>query len=137
MIELCDATFEKSLQKGKFLLMFYTEWCPLCPPILEMLGELEREEGGKFTFAKIELHSNPTAAKHFGVPFIPLEMAVIDGKALYGTAGLLQMEGYRMIVRELLYDFDENEIESKIGGVSERVAKLKAEQADEMIRMGL
>ncbi len=123
MIELCDATFEKSLQNGKFLLMFYTDWCPLCPPIIEMLSGLENEEEGKFTFAKIELHSNPDAAKLYCVPGVPLVYAVLDGRPLYGSAGLMLIEGYRAIIHELLYDFDEAALDDKLKLVRERIAK--------------
>ncbi len=122
MLELTDANFEHSLREGKFLFMFYTDWCPLCPPIIEMLSELEDVEEGKFTFTKIELHSNPDAAKLYCVPGVPLVYAVLDGRPLYGTAGLMLIEGYRAIVHELLYDFDEAALDDKLKLVRERIA---------------
>ncbi len=131
MLELSDANFAESLQRGKFLFMFYTDWCPLCPPIIEMLGELEREENGKFTFAKIEYDKSPEAIQRCRAFGVPLVYAVLDGRLLYGVGGLMISEGYRMIVHELLYDFDETALESRIEVLRVRLDKLKAEQDDE------
>ena len=131
MLELTDANFAKALQKGRFLFMFYTDWCPLCPPIIGMLSELEKAEEGNFTFAKIEYDKNPDAIQRLGAIGVPLVFAVLDGRPLYGVAGLLIAQGYRIIVHELLYDFDETALERKIISIRERVDRLKAEQEDE------
>ena len=131
MLELTDANFEQSLQEGKFLFMFYTDWCPLCPPIIDMLCELEKAEEGKSTFAKIEYDKSPAAIQLYSAFGVPLVYAVLDGRPLYGVAGLLISEGYRMIVHELLYNSDEAAPEDKIKGIQERMDRLKAEQRDE------
>ncbi len=128
MLELTDANYRESLQKGKFLFMFYTDWCPLCPIIIGKLRELEAGDGGRFTFAKINHDENPAAAEAYGAFGVPIVLAVIDGKALYGTAGQLLIEGYRMMVDELLYDFDEALLEEKIKRIQEAVDKLLWEQ---------
>ncbi len=130
MLELTDANFIGTLQKGKFLFMFYTDWCPLCPPIIDMLIDLEQEENGKFTFAKIEYDKSPTAIQLYRAFGVPLVYAVLDGRPLYGVGGLLIPEGYRMIVHELLYDFDEAALESSIMSIIERVDRLKSEQTE-------
>ena len=114
MLELTDLTFEAPLQSGKYLLMFYTTWCPLCPVIISILTELERTEGGKFIFAKIDHDENKQAAEYYGAFGVPLVLAVVDGRPAYGIAGILIPEVYRMMVEELLYDFDEARLDEKI-----------------------
>jgi thioredoxin-like negative regulator of GroEL len=129
--DLYDSDFEKSLEKGTFLFMFYTDWCPLCPIIIERLIELERQEAGGFVFAKIDYDKNPEAVEYWGAIGVPLVLAVLDGRPLYGCAGLLIQEGYRQIVRELLYGFNEALLDEKIKKLEELVDKLMWEQIDE------
>ena len=131
MLELTDANFERSLRKGKFLFMFYTDWCPLCPIIIAKLRELEQEEDGKFIFAKIDHDVNKKAKEYYGVPFVPLVFAVLDGKPLYGTAGLLLLEGYRLMAEELLYNYDEKLLEEKVNRIRDVVDRLMWEQIPE------
>lgn len=135
MLELTDNNFKESLEKGKFLFMFYTDWCPLCPPIIAMLNELEQDEGGRFTFAKIDFDKTKIAAEYYGAFAVPLVLAIIDGKALFGTAGLLVKEGYRMIAHELLYDFNEVLLDEKIGRLEDFADNVDI--AKEMKKLGI
>ncbi len=114
MLELTDENFEAPLQNGKFMLMFYTAWCPLCPVIIDILRELEAQEGGRFTFAKIDHDVNWRAAKYYGAFGVPLVFAIADGRPAYGLGGILIADVYRMMIEEFLYHFDEALLEEKI-----------------------
>ncbi|HCC35361.1 MAG TPA: hypothetical protein DEQ02_06885 [Ruminococcaceae bacterium] len=114
MQELTDNSFEEALRHGKLLLMFYTDWCPMCPLITDMLNDLERKEGGKFIFARINHDDNPRAADTYGAFGVPIVIAFIEGTPIYGCAGILIPEVYRMIVEELLYSFNEKALKEKL-----------------------
>ncbi len=114
MQDLTDNNFTESLQHGKILLMFYTDWCPMCPSVTDMLYDLERKEDGAFLFSRINHDDNPKAAEAFGVLGVPTVLAILDGAPLYGCAGILMPDVYRMMAEELLYSFDEKLLSEKI-----------------------
>jgi thiol-disulfide isomerase/thioredoxin len=79
MVEVTDATGPGILQDGKFILMFYTGWCPRCPPVIEALAEIEERHRNQFTFAKIDYDKNPEAREFFGISGVPAIVSVRDG----------------------------------------------------------
>lgn len=102
MIEINEDNFDSILKKGKFLLMFYTDWCPRCPPIIEILKELEVEESGKFQFARINFDENPNAREYFHIPGVPVTMLINDSVVLDVFGGFTDKYAYQKMVNELL-----------------------------------
>jgi thioredoxin 1 len=102
MLEVTDSTLENALQSGKYLLMFYTEWCPRCPPIMKMLQELEETEAGKFQFIKINFDTNPQARDFFQIPGVPVVLAIKNKAILAGWGGLTERYAYLKIINEIL-----------------------------------
>jgi thioredoxin-like negative regulator of GroEL len=102
MKELDDDNLAESLKIGNYLLMFYASWCPLCPPVIEILSKLEMDECGKIQFARINYDSAPKSVWQFGVPGVPAVLAIKDGKFLHGWGGAFDADSYREIVEKLL-----------------------------------
>ena len=101
VLELNDSNVVKTMENGNFMLMFYAEWCPLVPPIFEILNELEQQEGECFQFAKIHFDFCPEAVKYYGIPGVPTVLAIKNGVVLRGWAGLTDAVAYRNIVGEI------------------------------------
>jgi thioredoxin-like negative regulator of GroEL len=71
MIEIDDSSGPEALKNGKCVLVFYTGWCPRCPPVISALLSLEEKHRGQFTAAKIDFDSNPEAAAFLIFPGFP------------------------------------------------------------------
>lgn len=100
MIEVSVADFEVKLKSGKYIVMFYTTWCPRCPPMLKALEELERE-AGSFVFAKINFDENREVAEFFQVVGVPATMALSDAHVLYVHNGAEYKDALRERIASL------------------------------------
>lgn len=119
MQELNDNNFETFINKGKFLLLFYTDWCSLCPPLIDLLTQLEESENSQFQFAAIHYDYNKAAVQSYGIIGVPTVLVIYDGKPLYGCAGLLDISVYKMMAEELLYNYEPEELDNKIKKINE------------------
>jgi thioredoxin 1 len=88
MIEIDDKSGPDILKNGKYILMFYTDWCPRCPSVISALSSLEEKYMSRFTFAKINFDSNPDAIEFFGVSGVPAILSVEDGAVLKIQIGI-------------------------------------------------
>lgn len=92
MIEVNDASGPDVIKSGNYILMFYTTWCPRCPPVILTLLDLEkkyrRNKKKKFTFAKIDFDKNPEAKEFFNIIGVPAILAIKNGTVLEGWIGI-------------------------------------------------
>lgn len=77
------------------LVDFWAPWCGPCRTLGPLLEKLEREGGGKWKLAKINVDENQPLAAHFGVRSIPHVIAFVDGKAVDQFVGVLPESGLR------------------------------------------
>ncbi len=117
MQELNDVTGPASISDGNYMLMFYTDWCPLCPPVISILSELEKSEAGKFVFAKIDFDKNPQSKEFFNIPGVPAVLAIKNRKVLHGWAGLKDAEFYRGVINRVLNEPDENRMNYELNNL--------------------
>ena len=104
MLEITDANGPTALKKGKYILMFYTDWCPRCAGVLLMLTELEEKYGDKLTFAKIDFDNNPEAREYFGFPGVPAILTIEDGTVTNVWVGISDLRICIEAAEELLCD---------------------------------
>ncbi|MDR1706137.1 MAG: thioredoxin family protein [Clostridiales bacterium] len=88
MIEVNDLSGPDTLKKGKYILMFYTDWCPRCPPIISALSSIEEKRRGQFIFAKIDFDKNPQARDFFDISGVPAILSIRDGLVLTVCTGI-------------------------------------------------
>jgi thiol-disulfide isomerase/thioredoxin len=92
MIEVNDYIGPAAVCRGNCILMFYTTWCPRCPPVILTLLDLEkkykRNKIKKFTFYKIDFDHNPEAVAFFGILGVPAILSIKNGEVLEGWAGI-------------------------------------------------
>ena len=85
-MDVTAATFEREVLEASsrvpVLVDFWAPWCAPCRALTPVLEKLEREYGGRFRLAKVNLDENPDLAGAFGVRSIPDVMAFRDGRAV-------------------------------------------------------
>jgi thioredoxin-like negative regulator of GroEL len=88
MLEITDSTGPGFLKEDRnYLLMFYTDWCPRCPPLAEALEALEKNRNANFELLKINFDKNPEAVGLFNVTGVPFVFAIVQKNVVAGWGG--------------------------------------------------
>jgi thiol-disulfide isomerase/thioredoxin len=98
MLKLTDETIAQALQSGNFIVLCYTDWCELCPGVIEIFDEAEQEKELPFTFAGFNYEECPGAVEFFKAPGMPAVFAVKDGDILDTKIGLRGKDAYRAMI---------------------------------------
>jgi putative thioredoxin len=105
-MDVTAATFEREVLEASsrvpVLVDFWAPWCAPCRALTPVLEKLEREYGGRFRLAKVNLDENPDLAGAFGVRSIPDVMAFRDGRAVAHFLGAQPEAQVRAFIDRLL-----------------------------------
>ena len=80
------------------LVDFWATWCGPCKMIAPVLEEIAKEKAGTLTVAKVDVDSNPSAARDFQVVSIPTLLLFKGGKPVKRIVGA---KGKAALLREL------------------------------------
>jgi len=80
------------------LVDFWATWCGPCKMVAPVLEEIAKEKAGTLTVAKVDVDSNPSAARDFQVVSIPTLILFKDGKPVKRIVGA---KGKAALLREL------------------------------------
>jgi thioredoxin 1 len=84
---------------GRVVLVdFWATWCGPCKMVAPVLEEIAKEKAGTLTVAKVDVDSNPSAARDFQVVSIPTLILFKDGKPVKRIVGA---KGKAALLREL------------------------------------
>ena len=88
-VDVTDATFgDDVLQSNKTVLVdFWAEWCGPCKMVAPVLDEIAGEHRDKITVAKLDIDSNPSAARDYQVMSIPTMIVFQGGKPVKQIVG--------------------------------------------------
>ena len=87
LLELTDATFKKTIQKGVTLVDFWAPWCMPCKiqgPIVNEVAELMHD---KATITKLNIDLHKRTASELGIRSISTIIIFKDGKPLTKLVG--------------------------------------------------
>ena len=85
--------FEKEIQSGKVLVVFYADWCGPCQALGQILEELEG-----VPVLKINVDTFAEIAQEFGVMSIPTIILFQDGEQVKKNVGLVSLEELKSFV---------------------------------------
>ena len=80
------------------LVDFWAAWCGPCKMVAPVLEEIAKEKAGTLTVAKVDVDSNPSAARDFQVVSIPTLILFKGGKPVKRIVGA---KGKAALLREL------------------------------------
>jgi len=83
--------FEKTIQKGNFIVDFYATWCNPCKEMEQNLIKLDAKSKG-IKIYQVNIEKSQKLVAKYGTPQVPALLYIRDGKILDGYVGLKQME---------------------------------------------
>jgi thioredoxin 1 len=83
--------FEKTIQKGNFIVDFYASWCNPCKEMEQNLIKLDAKSKD-IKIYKVNIEKSEALVAKYGTPQVPALLYIKDGKILDGYVGLKQME---------------------------------------------
>jgi putative thioredoxin len=133
------ATFERDVLETSatvpVVVDFWAPWCAPCRALAPILEKLEREYGGRFRLAKVNLDDNPDIAAAIGVRSIPDVVAFRDGKAVARFLGAQPESRVRAFIDALLPS--SSELARLEGGEASLREALALDPANDVARLDL
>jgi putative thioredoxin len=138
-MDVTAATFEREVLEASarvpVLVDFWAPWCAPCRALTPVLEKLEREYGGRFRLAKLNLDENQDIAAAFGVRSIPDVMAFRDGRPVAHFLGAQPEARVRAFIDELLPS--PSELVRLKGGEANLRAALELDPSSDAARLDL
>ncbi len=138
-MDVTAATFEHDVLEASaaspVLVDFWAPWCAPCRVLGPILEKLEREYGGRFRLAKVNLDENPDLADAFSVRSIPDVMAFRDGRPVAHFLGAQPEAQVRAFIERLLPSA--SELERLKGGEASLRRALELDPRNDAARLDL
>lgn len=80
----------------------FATWCGPCQHMMPIFEELEKELGGQYIFAKLNVDESRELAIEFGVTSIPTFVFIQNGKVKAKEVGFMNKEELRQKITTLL-----------------------------------
>lgn len=131
------ATFDEHVLQAAVpvLVDFWAPWCAPCRALGPLLEKLEREYGGRFRLAKVNLDENPDLAAAFNVRSIPDVIAFRGGRAVAHFLGAQPEPAVRAFIDRLLPSA--SELERLEGGEANLRRALELDPRNDLARLDL
>jgi thioredoxin len=82
VLELTDETFDREVLQASIPVVvdFWAPWCGPCRAVTPILEQLEADNEGRVSFAKLDIDEHPGAAGRYGVLSIPTAILFEGGE---------------------------------------------------------
>ena len=102
MVDLNDDNYISFIKTGRSLILYYTDWCPLCSPVKALLQEWKMasslEGNSSLRFGKINFDICHQAVNAFDVTCIPTVLYLENGVLMDRLSGQKPKEDYHKMV---------------------------------------
>jgi len=71
---------------------FYSDYCPPCAIMEKVMGEVEKEWGGKARFVQVDVDENPALAESYDVISLPTVAIFYHGELEEGATGVVDRD---------------------------------------------
>ena len=69
------------------MVIFWSNQCNVCPSLLPVIEQLQREHSNAFTIAKVNCDTEHPLVQHFDIKSVPTVYMFVNGQAVDGFAG--------------------------------------------------
>lgn len=99
-VTVTDTSFHKDVLESEkpVLVDFWATWCPPCRMVEPVLEEIAGSYADKLTVVKLDIDTNPGAARDYQVTSVPTMMLFTGGKP---TKRIVGARGKAALLREL------------------------------------
>ncbi len=100
IVELTTENFDSTINKGKWVIDFWTSWCAPCKIMAPHFDAAAKDFTGKVHFGKVNLDENYELAERFQIMSVPTTLFMNNRKILYGSVGAINKEQIIKFVHE-------------------------------------
>ncbi|MDR0949407.1 MAG: thioredoxin family protein [Lachnospiraceae bacterium] len=98
---IAPEALEETVKHGKSLILFWTNWCPLCVPVIRYLEQLRLETPTALLIGLVDFDVPHPSFSTYSVLGTPTVVAFYEGEALFQWPGLRTEADYHDMVRVL------------------------------------
>ncbi len=84
--------FSQITKEGVTLVDFFATWCGPCRIMAGILGEVDKDLGGKATVVKVDVDEEEALARSFGIMSIPTLIVLKNGELMEKHVGIWSKE---------------------------------------------
>lgn len=103
MININKENFSEVVEKAStpVIIDVFATWCGPCQYMLPILEELEKENSGKYTFAKLNVDESRDLAIKYAVASVPTFIFIKNNEVLGKAVGAMSKEAFQDKIDEL------------------------------------